>query len=341
MKAGSDRLASFGERVDLKLGKLVGLFAKGGSGGRGGAGGDGMNGSRGRSGSDASRFSSGSDGGPGGDGGDGGDGGHGGNGGGGGNILLSTPAEQTHLMMLARLDVKPGDAGIGGIGGAGGRGGSGGPGGSSYSWREKVGEDDNGHSIYRKYSNPGGSRGPSGSPGRDGSAGRSGQQGPKGKYAFGIETQTGLRRQPQHIFDLEVLSYEIVDAFEDGILEFGEQLYIRNLSVRNRGSMPMPASRNAYVYLLHSEWWAAEPIALTVPLELGPGESYTFSEELAVRVREARPDEISAKALQVKAMLRTESIMGGILLPFVHGRKQTPLDLRYPLEIRPVRGHHS
>ena len=38
------------------------------------------------------------------------------------------------------------------------------------------------------------------------------------------------------VYKLEVVEFEIVDGNEDGILEFGEDIVLRNIRVRNSGS---------------------------------------------------------------------------------------------------------
>lgn len=332
------------EHVDFQpvFDPAVKLLAYGGRGGDGGDGGKGQDGGHGGSGSNATRSRSGEDGGDGGDGGRGGDGGHGGNGGEGGKVIAKTKADESHLLMLVEPMVHGGDGGIGGTGGPGGAGGRGGSGGSSYSWQERSGTDANGNPQYRTRRNPGGSSGRRGHGGAAGATGTRGRQGPHGHFSVKL-----LNDQGQEIasyarrFDLEIVSYQLRDAYQDQIWEPGERIYISQLTVRNTGAMPMPPHRNAYFIFRNNNLIISDPLALELPTGLPAGASHTFEEELCIRVRRPRPEEIGEEPLNWTAQAMPRALMGGIQKVFDAAVNPTALEVSFPVECSPITGHHA
>ena len=314
----------------------ISLLARGGDGGTGGRGGRGQDGGRGARGRNATRYSSGGRGGNGGRGGRGGGGGRGGNGANGGDISCLVPAKYSHLLLLVESDFQRGVGGQGGSGGPGGSGGAGGAGGSSYSWTEKRGDQ----TIHR--SNPGGSRGSSGSSGSYGINGPKGSAGIDGSIAYiTLDNQDQPNTKAQHRFAVQIMGYELKDAFEDEIYEFGEYIYVNNLQVKNIGAMDLPPERHVYLLLENSKWLNSEPLALEVPKGLAIGETHTFTEELAIRIK--RPEEPLRfeKPFEAFDTLNPIAIMGGILKRFENAKRVTDLHFKHPAIISQIKGHHS
>lgn len=324
--------------LDLPFNGEIHLAATGGNGGRGGDGGKGQDGGRGANGRNATRMSNGSNGGDGGVAGDGGDGGTGGHAGHGGSIDVVVPAGQEHLLILAKGQVQGGDGGDGGQGGGSGSGGRGGRGGSSYSWRESAGTDSNGNRQYRTRSNSGGFNGSAGSKGSRGYQGREGQDGRNGNFSFkaGNTEQAFAQR-----YALQLVDYEFQDAYDDHILEPGERIYIKRLTVRNTGKMPLPSKRHVYLLIRNNQRILSDPLALKLPTSLGPGQSYTFTEELSLVFRRPTAQEITHQPFKATALLDPAAIMGGVQKSFDEAHLRRELPIRFPVEISPLQGHHS
>ncbi|MBL7557260.1 MAG: hypothetical protein JNM24_15645 [Bdellovibrionaceae bacterium] len=197
--------------------KNIMISARGGNGGDGGDGGNGGDGSDGRDGSDGCLPSSGSNGSDGDNGGAGGDGGSGGRG---GQIKIYIPEFQSELLMLIKgMDNSPGRGGDAGNGGRGGDGGDGGDGGRNTC--EQGGTD--------------GWDGSDGSDGRNGSSGSSGSTGLSGTHAFILSGNSYTEK-----YRLEIKNLEYEDENLDGLIEYGEKITIRRLTLTNTSSMPSP-----------------------------------------------------------------------------------------------------
>jgi len=92
------------------------------------------------------------------------------------------------------------------------------------------------------FHNIGGQAGPAGKTGAPSiAAPTDGFDGTNGEIQIYIEkpdaTTAGPYASP---YNLEVVEFEIVDSNEDGILEFGEEVTLRNIGVRNSGSFGPP-----------------------------------------------------------------------------------------------------
>ncbi|MEM7037662.1 MAG: hypothetical protein AAF570_11835, partial [Bacteroidota bacterium] len=319
--------------MGMPVNPLIIQRANGGHGGQGGDGGHGQQGGRGGDGRNATRHRRGTNGGDGGDGGDGGHGGRGGDGGNGGNITGWVQAGDLHLLTILESEIALGRGGAGGRGGHGGRGGSGGRGGRAKVWTDSDGN-------WRRKA--GGRRGSDGYPGRNGGNGRDGKNAQQGSVRFQIYFPTGnVTRTYSKLFRLEIVDFMLVDAFEDGIWEFGERLYIRFLRVRNSGEVALPGGRTVYLMAECNEWILSDPIALAVPRTLKPGESYQFQEELAVVIRRPHRRSIGESPLIVKGQIDPFALMGGVQRRLYHGARNKSISIQFPATISQVRAHHS
>lgn len=95
------------------------------------------------------------------------------------------------------------------------------------------------------FHNIGGHAGPTGKTGAPSTARPTdGSNGPDGEVQIYIEKADGTTAGPYgSLYNLEVIEFEVVDSNEDGILEFGEEVTLRNIRVRNSGLLsPSPPS---------------------------------------------------------------------------------------------------
>jgi hypothetical protein len=316
------------------------LTANGGFGGNGGNGGNGQAGGRGRDGDDADKWGSGENGGPGGDGGDGGNGTSGGDGGHGGRITVLVSAEDTHLLMLVRHSVRPGGGGAMGRNGRGGEGGRGGSGGDSYSWTTSESEryHDDGEwktrSITHHHSNSGGMDGRSGDSGRDGRAILSaGKDGAPGTFRFLVE-QGGRLVPYEQLYDLELVDYDL--DLGDISAEPSRQIAVRRLTVKNTGGMPTPGHQPVVISLPANRW--VEPLepALQLPRSLGPGESYTFREEvLAARIADVDRASVG-QPLRESDAVAPQARQAGVNRSYLRFGKPRRFPIAFPADIDTV-----
>src|SRR5690606_26834303 len=133
-----------------------------------------------------------------------------------------------HLLLLVEPWNQGGRGGRAGRNGRGGMGGRGGAGGRSHAAH--------GSGNNRCLGKPGGSSGSTGRPGLDGMAivsdGRDGAAGRITWVVDGVELPDRYR--------LELASFEVVSANDDGVLEPGEEVVVRRIVAVNRGAVPTP-----------------------------------------------------------------------------------------------------
>jgi hypothetical protein len=87
------------------------------------------------------------------------------------------------------------------------------------------------------FTNPGGHPGPDGQPGASGRARlEDGKNGPDGSVHVFIQNTDGQLMGPfPSAYKLEILDFEIVNVIEEGVLEFGEQVTLRKIRIKNAG----------------------------------------------------------------------------------------------------------
>lgn len=334
------------------------LRANGGNGGNGGRGGDGGTGGPGTTGSDATRYFSGENGGNGGQGGDAGPGGHGRNGGDGGRITVRVNATDTHWLMRVRGEATRGGHGVGGSAGSPGSGGTGGQGGSSMSWTEEIPytetetftnpDGTTGTRTVTRYrtehhSKSGGSNGSSGSSGHSASNGENGKPGKDGEFVIVVTYDGGETRTYRQRYDLQLAGFEIQDDNQDGVFEPGEVVTVRKVTVKNTGGMPTPPPPTSHVevYLEGDGWILSDRAPLRLPKSLAPGESHTFDGlTLKFRLRDAKQgSEIPAlgEPFRARHSVTPSAMLTEVDAPFTSFRNPKEFEIRYPVEIKPVR----
>jgi hypothetical protein len=152
------------------------------------------------------------------------------------------------LIALGEHQVSGGKGGVAGKHGRPGFGGPGGKGGAPYSWclssvsgltyrtQEEV-NDVNNYTLVTHYMY---------CSGRDGCVGqtgveakvilKNGRDGANGSFGIYIADQKGHITGPfSSAFKLELVDFDIIDGNEDGIYEFGEEIILRNIRVKNVG----------------------------------------------------------------------------------------------------------
>jgi hypothetical protein len=219
-------------------------------GGKGGDGGSGMNGEDGKSGKigdDATENKEGSDGTNGGNGGNGGNGANGSNGGNGGNIFITVSENDMHLLSYLQCDNRGGVGGIAGLHGKGGERGWGGVGGNSHTWASIVCSLNSyaygiGTLVTPRY-NAGGMAGTNGTRGRDPDEKKvyNGKNGISGIIQYIVEHKTTNKIYSSGIYVPTIIGFDIVPSNDQsGIYEFGDSITIKNIVIKNNGSMPFP-----------------------------------------------------------------------------------------------------
>lgn len=284
----------------------------------------------------------------GGGGGDGGNGAHGGAagaGGNGGNVVISVYENELPLLVLAEADVIGGAAaagGRGGMGGSGGHGGAGGPGGSGGAGGSggPSQTDSQGRTITHAGSHgSSGSSGMSGWRGSDGHSGMSAPDGPNapaghnGSVTYRILSPSGqIIAQSTDRFNCAVLSFEIIDDNEDGILEPGSTFLIRNVLVTNNGGLPLPAACSViWPNTATAQWLDPTPYILPSIAPGGqfliqPGDRcFRFQLPHMVQPSDNKP---------FKATTQMGSQVTCIDHPFLEGNLNTPqLPVQFPIQV--------
>jgi|GEM_PF-4180851 len=323
----------------------VSIVTIGGNGGHGARGGNGQQGGKGADGADATRFSSGTNGDDGARGGDGGYGTSGKDPGLGGNAKISVPVKQLELLTLIESQTFAGKIGKPGQHGNAGAGGPGGAGGSSYSWTEshtRTNSKGESESYTTYHSNPGGSSGSTGPSGSKPTAPlHRGQIAEDGRVRFEVFDEAGQRTSYEERYFLTLESYDVVSENKDGIIEPGEKVTVRSLTVKNTGKMPLPHGVPAIVFLRDSKYLISQGIELNVPLSLAPGATHTFNElniEFEVRKGVLQPQE---ERSLVYDRLNPEARMSRVEVPMTEFDNPRMVEITFPIEIEPIEALHG
>jgi hypothetical protein len=108
--------------------------------------------------------------------------------------------------------------------------------------RRRTTKLEGGGTQENTFHNLGGQAGPAGQTGAPSTAAPSdGSDGPIGEIQIYIQKPDGVTAGPySSSYNLEVVEFEVVDSNEDDVLEFGEEVTLRNIRVRNSGFLPQP-----------------------------------------------------------------------------------------------------
>jgi hypothetical protein len=160
-------------------------------------------------------------------------------------------------------------------------------------------EFNNDSTILMPVNHPGGRAGSHGHTGRDGQTVLAdGTHGQDGRVQIFVENQNGQYSGPYlSSFHLEVADYDIVDSNEDGIIEFGEEITLKNIRVRNSGKSflcitksggsPSPKFSSISVCANSSTWLAAPETKLWLPQPLMQGATVTLPGTITMQVKQA------------------------------------------------------
>ncbi len=276
------------------------FFGQGGCGGIGGYGGCGGGGGRGSTGSSATPSSAAGDGGPGlpgGDSGLGSDGARGGNG-----SSAGFRVHERHLELLAFPNFRLGAGAGGDFFGHGlcGPGGEGGRGGSGCSWTTTT-TDKDGKTTTHYHSRPGGSKGPTGPDGETSTKplfkGTDGVPGESHYWVYRENNGAPFHERVEQGFRFAVSGDVLSSANPDGVLEFGERVTLKGLTVTNIGDVETPHTSEIAMYLRWGEFIignASLGQKFTLPYKLQPGQSHTFTQAIEFRIVERPRDMVPA-----------------------------------------------
>lgn len=260
----------------------------------------------------------------GGDGGKGGDGGHGlnsrvphsaptnggnagsgGNGGDGAHVRIEVPESQTYLLSYFVCDVSGGEAGKKGLGG-------------------KGGEYKNIHALNAWHNK--GKRGKNGSHGFDGREG-------KVEYQL-TSTKVNSPEVYSRIHEIEIERFEFEEAFPDGIYEFGEEVQIRHIGIKNLSDMPTPEKVPICLRIRENEWIKPSKPYIIIPAGIKERKRINFFDPISFQLRHVDPHLIQEEALIKEVSLEIEAFLPGTDLEFPLAKIQQTLKVQYPVRLK-------
>jgi hypothetical protein len=147
-----------------------------------------------------------------------------------GNIFITVAENDLDLLVACKWNTSGGRGGASGTHGMPGDGGIGGRGGNGCTWTERYGD----RTYYRQ-------RAP-GAPGAQGVQGAQpssylmgGRGGKEGSIQIRVLNNDLTEGTYGGTYELEVVSFDVLDENDDGINEPGEYLLVRNIKVKNKG----------------------------------------------------------------------------------------------------------
>ena len=305
--------------------EVVLLNCHGGDGGDGGAGGDGGEGGDGEDGKRGSRRKDGGHGGDGGNGGAGGRGGRGGKGGSGGECVIQ--ATDPRLLVLIEADCRAGRKGTGGQGGKSGEGGRRGFGGEESVWEEL----DPARSEVVTVAGLPGKPGMAGSSGVNGEHGSSGPSGRDGAILWVVKNTRGETVYSSNTrYEAEVTSLQVSstnDYDDDDTFEPNQKLNITNVTIVNRGGLPLPAG--AVLSFPSTDTVLFEATTFALP-EIAVNETFVVPTTFCGRIVDhASPN--SPGPLNTEARFSSKIDLLG--RPFEKSQFEKKLKVTYPLKM--------
>jgi hypothetical protein len=144
-------------------------------------------------------------------------------------------------------------------------------------------------------------------------------------------------------YKLEVVDFEVVDGNEDEILEFGEDIVLRNIRVQNSGSMtidlslmvggtPSPSASQVTMEGDSTEWLIAPRTTHMVPKSILNGAAVMIDGKFTFRVK--RPRDIPVgRPFSVEDVFKLRGHMSGIdrAIPDFHSARK--ITLQHPIEM--------
>ncbi|MEL6250514.1 MAG: hypothetical protein AAFR87_00780 [Bacteroidota bacterium] len=235
----------------------------------------------------------------------GGDAGSGGNGGDGGHIRIEVPESQSYLLSYFVYDVSGGEGGKKGFGGKGGE--------------------------YRNVNQLSGWN-------RRGKRGKNGTNGFKGREGKVEYQLTSKKINSPEIYkklhDIEIERFEFQEAFPDGIYEFGEEVMIRHIGIKNLSDMPTPEEVPICLRIKENEWIKPSKAYLIIPPGMKERERKNFFDPISFQLRHVDPHLIQEDALIKEVSLEMEAFHPGSDLEFPLARIQHTIKVQYPVRLK-------
>ena len=235
----------------------------------------------------------------------GGNAGSGGNGGDGGHIRIEVSEEQSYLLSYFVCDVTKGEGGKKGFGG-------------------KGGEYRNVYSLNNWHR-----KGKRGNNGTDGFRGRDG----KVEYLLSSNRPDSPDIY-QKLHDIEIERFEFQEAFPDGIYEFGEEVQIRHIGIRNLSDMPTPEKIPICLRIKENEWIKPSKAYISVPAGMKERERKNFFDPISFQLRHVDPHLIQEDALIKEVSLEIEAFLPGTDMEFPLARIQQTIKVQYPVRLK-------
>ena len=241
-------------------------------------------------------------------------------------------------MLLDELDCSGGKGGQAGIAGKGGKGGAAGAGGDGYSWEERITVRD-GFAVSwttKPHERRPALSGRRGEPGKHGVNGKEGQDGAAGSLSI-IQTGRSGTQTFSSCYHLTLRSYGEISS-PDGIIEPGEPLELKQITLVNSGSMPTPQFRVMFLSLNEDEFIYPEYTAIRTSASISPGEAFTTIEALRFQIRHfPRQIPVTDSTFCIKTNIQCLCHIGRIQKPFSQISQQPiPIVIRYPIEMSRV-----
>ena len=168
--------------------------------------------------------------------------------------------------------------------------------------------------------------------------GADGQDGAVAIYIENADAQlTGPFATPFH---LEISDFEVVDSNEDGIIEFGEEVTIRNIRVQNSGmsnlnrsdlgGTPSPSASLATVEGESTDWLVAPRAVHKIPKSISNGASVLIDGKFTFRVKRPK-DSPPSEPLVVQHAFSLKGHMSGINRALVNFNTPRGVTLQHPI----------
>ena len=140
-----------------------------------------------------------------------------------------------------------------------------------------------------------------------------------------------------------MVDFEIVDENEDGILEFGENIVLRNIRVENSGIIfclemltlggtPSPSASEVTMVGESTDWLVAPATTHVVPRSILNGATVMIDGKFTFRVKRPK-DATEGKPFSVDDAFRLKGHMSGIDRPIPEFHVPNKIKLEHPVEM--------
>lgn len=213
--------------------------------------------------------------------------------------------------------------------------------------RRRTNKMDGGGTQEITFHNIGGHAGPAGKTGAPSTAAPiDGSNGPDGEGQIYIEKPDGVTTGPyKSSYNLEAVEFEVVDSNEDGIVEFGEEVTLRNIRVRNSGlfpnaytisnapgGMPSPSASEVTIEGVPTDWLIAPRTTHKIPPAILSGATVRLDGRFTYKVRRPKR-EATEQPFSIQDSFLLRGHMSGIdrILRDFHTPRSVTIE--YPIEM--------